>query len=284
MLHFCPLNKVNAKVHLDNQVLAKRGVIDYALNLIKFNKEYESIFNLIFGDLLVIERIEDAKSIGIGNYKMVSLDGDFVSKSGAMSGGFKSRKNGVGILKDDKLEKKAKDIENRALSLKSALDHLQEEKESTEKELYDLRHHKIEVEGEIAKLEKLLSIEGRDISTLNSDIENILSDKTVIENSLKKIDKDINQLNPQIEKLNSKKNELKVHSGSSGNVIKDMSQFEEQREKLREKLSEITSEIDTRNIQIKNVLTLDINQSMKNLSDGRICPNEYFKITQRIRQ
>lgn len=265
---FLPLNKVGANARLDSSVLSKKGVVDYALNLIKFDSRYEKIFNLIFGDLLVIESVEDAKNIGIGQYKMVTLDGDLVMKSGAMSGGFRSRKKGLGLFKDDKLEKRVSELDNKIISLKSTLDLLKEEKESCEKELYDLRHNKIEVEGEVAKLEKVLEVEGKDSSLINSEIENILSDKVVIENSLKKIDREIFDLDEKINKLKSEKDKLKITSGSGSNVMSQINDFEYKREEIREELRSIMSQIDTRNIQLKNVLIPEVSNLNKFLVEG----------------
>jgi len=127
---FLPLNKVNAKFNLEQSVLNKKGVIDYALNLIKFDKRYEHIFHLIFSDTLVIEKIEDAKSIGIGEYKMVTLEGDFVAKTGAMSGGFINRKQSLHAFKDDKSVERLAQMENRISVLVSSIEHLREEKET----------------------------------------------------------------------------------------------------------------------------------------------------------
>lgn len=257
---FLPLNKVNKKFKLDDSVLNKKGVIDYAINLIKFDKQYENIFHLIYGDLLVIEKIEDARDIGIGDYKMVTIDGDLVTKSGAMSGGFKNRKQGLGLFKDDKLSKRADEVESKVITLKSTLDLLRDEKEDQEREIYDLRHKKIEVEGEVAKFEKILSIEGRDSNTIRQEVEAILSDKSVIENSLNKIDRELTELNEKISKLQAKKSELKAASGmsSQGNVLTEITKLEEKRDKLKEELMATTSQVDLREIKIKSVLKPEI--------------------------
>lgn len=255
---FLPLNKVNAKYRLPQEVLSKKGVVDYALNVMKFDKRYENIFNLVFGDTLIIEKIEDARSIGIGDYRMVTLDGDMVAKSGAMSGGFSNRKKGMGIFKDEKLSEKVAELEGRISAVKNSLDLLKEEKEDSERELYDLRHKKIEIESEIAKLEKILSIEGKDTNLIKKDIEAVLSDKAVIEGSLKKIDRDLGELNSEISKLVEKKTSLKSSSGAKNKDIQDLASKEERRDVLKEELMNLNSVIGTKNIQINNVLKPEI--------------------------
>ena len=159
---FLPLNKVKAKFRLDESVLNKKGAIDYALNLISYDSRYDAIFNLIFGDTLVIGNIADSRGIGVGQYKMVTLDGDLVTKSGAMSGGFKSRKQGMGAFKDDSTFEKLDSLDSKLSKIRGTLDHLKSDKEDSERKLYDFRARKAEVEGDISKLEKILSIGGHD--------------------------------------------------------------------------------------------------------------------------
>ena len=258
---FLPLNKVNAKFNLDQSVLNKKGVIDYALNLIKFDKRYEHIFHLIFSDTLVIEKIEDAKSIGIGEYKMVTLEGDFVAKTGAMSGGFINRKQSLHAFKDDKSVERLAQMESRISALVSSIEHLREEKETSEREVYELRARKAELEGDISKFEKLLSIEGRDTDIIKKEIEAILSDRYIIESSLKKIDRDLADLDEQLKKLIDKKVKLKSGNKDHADVLTKLTKLEDARDKLKEKIMKVTTEIDSRNIQINSVYLPE----MKNL-------------------
>ncbi len=265
---FLPLNKVNAKFRLDDSVLNKKGVIDYALNLIKYDKQYENIFHLVFQDTLVIENIKDARGIGIGDYKMVTTEGDLVMKSGAMSGGFKARNKSLGAFKDNKDAEKLEKLDNKIFTLKSTLDELKDQKEESERELYQLRQDKVELEGDVAKLEKLLSIEGQDTQSIQKEIEAILQDKKIIETNLSKIDKDIEQINKQIEKEIENKNKLKSQTGNSSSALTNLDKAEEKRDKLKEKLRSISSQIDAENIKINNVLLPEINNMEKILKEG----------------
>jgi chromosome segregation protein len=255
---FLPLNKVNTKFRLDDSVLNKRGVIDYALNLIKYDKQYDNIFNLVFQDTVVIEKIEDAKGVGIGDYKMITLAGDIVAKSGAMSGGFRSRNKALGAFKDDKSTEKLMELDAKVMGLKSTMDLLKEDKEDSERKIYDLRQEKADLEGDISKLEKLLSIEGKDTDSIKKDIESIVSDKTVIENSLKKISREIDEIDKELGIAQEKKNKFKTSSSESGQAFGKISEYEEKRDKLKEKQREIFSLIDSNNTQINSVLNPEI--------------------------
>ncbi len=280
---FLPLNQIHKKFKLDESVLNKKGVIDYALNLVKYDPKYENIFHLIFADSIVIERIEDSKQIGIGTYKMVTLDGDIVSKSGAMTGGFKSKNTSMGIFKDDVLEEKMQALENKISSVSSSIDILKEEKKNSEEKLYSLRQEKAELEGEISKIEKILSINSSD-KEIHELINNILSDKVVIENSIKKIDKDIDLLTKEIEELNTEKNKFKFNSNQQADIIETINLMEKERDSLKENLAKINLSIDSHNIQIKNVLTPDINNLHKIAKESEIAIKEFKEKLEELSQ
>ena len=265
---FLPLNKVNTKFKLDDSVLNKKGVIDYALNLIQFDSRYQNIFHLIFADTIVIEKIEDARNIGIGSHKMVTLTGDIVTKSGAMSGGFRSRKRGLGAFKDDKSVEKLNKLDEKLDRLRMTIDHLKDDKSNIERKVYDLRTERMEVDAEIAKLEKLLSIKDMDTDKIKRDIEAILSDKIVIESSLKKLDYEIKEFDKEILKYSSQKSNIKNSAQSSQEVFKDLNKFQDERDKIKEKLLNINSQKDSLLIQINNVLEPEIKSLEKIFNDS----------------
>ncbi len=251
---FLPLNKIRAKYSLDDSVLNKKGVIDYALNLIRYDPVYENVFHLIFSDTIVIEKIEDAKGVGIGDYKMVTLEGDIVAKSGAMSGGFKTRSKSFGAFKDEAELDKLERVETKLASLQSAVDILRSEKESLEGEVYDLRQEKIEVEGEIAKLEKILSIDSGDTRSLTELIKSITEDKVLIENSVRKSEREIAEIEKDLSVLTQKKSKLKEESSSHSKNLEKITEVEQSRDELKENLMEINKKIDSLSIHINNVI------------------------------
>jgi len=108
---FLPITK------MDNRSLPRKpsvpGVVDFARNLVDYDSEYESIFSYVLGSTLIVEDMATARDL-MGDYRMVTLDGDLVEKSGAMTGGsgggsrYAFTKSGGG-----KLERLATDISER---------------------------------------------------------------------------------------------------------------------------------------------------------------------------
>jgi chromosome segregation protein len=90
---FLPLNKINAQPLKENAALrATIGFIDYAVNLVDFDREYENIFNYVFGGTIVFDRLDRARSL-LGRHRIVTLDGELLESSGAMTGGNISQKS-----------------------------------------------------------------------------------------------------------------------------------------------------------------------------------------------
>ncbi len=81
---FLPLSKMQSARKLSNLNLP--GLVDYALNLIDFETRLLPIFAYVFGQTLVFEDLGSARRY-LGQHRIVTLDGELLETSGAMSGG-----------------------------------------------------------------------------------------------------------------------------------------------------------------------------------------------------
>ena len=84
---FLPLNKIR---YHEEKVEKIPGVVDFAINLIKYDSLYEPAMKYVFANTLVVEDLKTARKL-IGKYRIVTLDGDLIQKSGAMTGGFRGK-------------------------------------------------------------------------------------------------------------------------------------------------------------------------------------------------
>ncbi|EKV02868.1 condensin subunit Smc [Leptolyngbya sp. PCC 7375] len=84
---FLPLNSIRAP---RGQRLGRwerpDGFIDYAVDLIECDDMYREVFAFVFGNTTVFERLDDARR-HLGKFRMVTLDGEVLESSGAMTGG-----------------------------------------------------------------------------------------------------------------------------------------------------------------------------------------------------
>ena len=92
---FLPLNKI--QMPRQNMTAALRyanGFIDYAVNLIECERRYQVIFAFIFGNTAVFETLEKARP-HLGKTRIVTLEGEILESSGAMSGGSRSTRSSL---------------------------------------------------------------------------------------------------------------------------------------------------------------------------------------------
>ena len=84
---FLPLNKIRApRISEVSAWQRPDGFIDYAVNLVDFDDRYQEVFAYIFGGTVVFDGLEAARR-HLGNYRIVTLQGDLLETSGAMTGG-----------------------------------------------------------------------------------------------------------------------------------------------------------------------------------------------------
>ncbi len=84
---FLPLNKIRVP-HFKMMDKWNRpdGFIDYAVNLIACDDKYADVFAFVFGSTAVFETLAEARR-NMGKYRIVTLGGEVLESSGAMTGG-----------------------------------------------------------------------------------------------------------------------------------------------------------------------------------------------------
>lgn len=92
---FLPLNKIRSpRLNRDDSLRwGAAGFIDYAVNLIDCDPRYRDIFAYVFGSTVVFDALTNARKY-LGQYRIVTLDGEILESSGAMTGGSMSRRSG----------------------------------------------------------------------------------------------------------------------------------------------------------------------------------------------
>jgi chromosome segregation protein len=116
---FLPLTRLKK---IQYPPLKEEGIIDYAINLLTFDPRYRDAFGVVFGGTVVMESLERARKM-IGQYRIVTREGELLEKSGAMTGGFfKKSLKGFGAAVGDEIDRirarigelreEAEDLEN----------------------------------------------------------------------------------------------------------------------------------------------------------------------------
>lgn len=252
---FIPLNKIKDTEFNENakKFLKHKGVHGMAIELVEFDPKFQKAFRYVFGSTIIVDSVEDARKIGIGNVRMATIDGDLMEISGAMIGGFRQKTKSAFQDKDsdNKLERVEKELEEekRLISL------LEGKRQKIDDEITELRTKKANLEGEIIKLEKSLHLE-------SSDLDMSMQAKSEFEKELKSVDKQLDALmenisssNSQLAQLKIRKQQLRDRIASLRNptIIAELTTFEQKKEEFRQELNKLSIEIDGQEKQISTI-------------------------------
>ncbi|BAY76027.1 chromosome segregation SMC protein [Nostoc linckia NIES-25] len=92
---FLPLNKISApKFTQDATLRLASGFVNYAVNLIDCDRRYKDVFSYVFGNTVVFGSLEQARK-NLGLYRIVTLDGELLETSGAMTGGSNTQRSAL---------------------------------------------------------------------------------------------------------------------------------------------------------------------------------------------
>ncbi len=251
---FLPLNKM--KPAQTSSTKKGRGIHGSALDLVKFESKFNNIFSYVFGNTLVVDNVEIARNIGIGSARMVTLDGDLMETSGAMIGGYRKRKEGLGFKEKDVNDEIAK-LEGEVSHLQNTIDTLEQNKSENEVLLFNLREQKANLEIEIMKIEKTTSVV--DADELNNDKKELNARLTKLDKDINDVQQDISSLGREIQLLRDKKQK---ELGEFG-----LNSLESQRLSLREKIVSLESDIKNMNNQLDTMLIPEYEKIAKILKD-----------------
>ena len=235
---FLPLSKI--KTSSTRHVPQNSGVIGLASELVDCKPEFKKIFSNILRNTVVVENTNTARAVGIGNYSMVSLEGDVFSVGGAISGGFR-RETGIGFGK----KTDSGDIDKKIVELdkvRSKVKALEKERDSIDRELIGLRKMKTELESGMGSLETPKESSG-ELKTRQKDLLKGLKTR---ENRLKEIDKVSEKLKDKIQKLtierNSEKSSLKELQ--FGSKKKELDRIDSSKRDFKSKIATINATLE----------------------------------------
>ncbi len=257
--HFLPLNKVKPPTSHDaKKFLAHEGVHGLAVDIVKFDSMFRNVFDYIFGDTIVVDDINTARSIGVGRIRMVTLDGDLCDISGVMAGGYRERKKGVGFREHElegdinKLRKKVNDMEDN-------LQALEKEKEGNEKGISGLRELKATLEGVMIKTEKGLHLEDADLNASIAYKEELIGKQRDANKTFNDVTESIDALNHVLADVKIERQRLKNQISELRNpaLLAELNAFEQKKAEIAAEIIQIDAKIKGHDLQIIEVIGRD---------------------------
>lgn len=111
---FLPLNKIQPpRLSPTAAMRYANGFVDFAINLIDCDRRYQDVFAYVFGNTVVFETLDKARN-ALGQHRIVTLSGELLETSGAMTGGSNIQRSGLHFDTSDATEsEEAAQLKNR---------------------------------------------------------------------------------------------------------------------------------------------------------------------------
>lgn len=262
-----------------------QGVIGIASDLVKADKEYEGIILNLLGRTVVVENMDTAIILARQNsygFRIVTLKGDIINPSGAISGGSIAQKTSSIIGRTSQIKELEREIEK----LKQEIEKVSKEKEEYEESIEDLLEEITSIEQSSQEIQIEYATEKQRIESLEESILNLETrleslkteskqiEQTILENEKQKstikektmeLEKEIEAISGEIQAFAEKDKENQKYIDDLNfeitNLKISLSSFDESSNSMQEILERIetelqanTSKIESKQEQSKQVL------------------------------
>jgi len=196
---FLPLNKIKPLVI--NPEMNDKGIIGRAIDLVEFDEKYRKAAEYVFGQTIIVKNLDAARRIGF-TFRAVTLDGDVVNPSGAITGGFYkgSATAKISLIIED--ETKLPKLQEEFELLQDERRRLLEYKTDIAKELND------EVLPQLNDTKRNKDLRQRDIQGIDEEIDIRSQENIRIQKELEQLTKEHEELEIRIEEQMNTRNDL----------------------------------------------------------------------------
>ena len=273
---FLPITSVKGKKIEKINTKNVQGVVGIASDLVKNDKTYEQIVLNLLGRTVIVEDMDSAIALAKQNsysFKIVTLKGDIINPSGAITGGsvmtktvnILGRKKEIEDLENQlkemkqKLEKEEKAKQEYLSSIDSILSKA-EEMEKTKQEaeiIYATEKQKLtSLEANVEKLEVRLSKIKEEIANIENEKVQNREEKANFEEEIKVLENEITELNSVIAVFaeQNKDNQKYIDDLNFDitNLKISVSSFSESEASIDEIVQRVEQDIEASNTSIQN--------------------------------
>jgi chromosome segregation protein len=243
---FLPLNKLKPPAL---PPLKEPGVIDYAVNLLDYDPKYDRAFAVALGGTVVVDTLERARKL-IGKYRMVTLDGELLERSGAITGGSARKQaiRGFGAAVDDeimRLRSRLGELQGQAGTIEAGVKRLTEEVDAkrTQRNEIDQKVARFGMfSEEFTKRFDAITVEKQTIEAAVArqaeETKNGAAELAALETELDGITDQINGLNTRIEEIKKRLDDTNIPLLTE-QMEKKRKEIEESERRLRNKDADV---------------------------------------------
>ena len=209
---FLPLNAIKSRGGFRYEAaLTERGALGLASSLVSTQGQYCELKEYLLGRILVVDDIDNALRIARKyrySFMMVTLDGELLSRGGALSGGaYKSRSNFLGRRREiEELEKEIASLNGKTQELEKKLSAVSQDKQKAQREAESLNISLQEEKIALNTLEINLSQARALKASLKENFEEASVKSSQAQKEAGELNKNLSELEKDLEE-NSKENE-----------------------------------------------------------------------------
>ena len=218
------------------------GVVGFARDIVEYDAQYSGIFSYVLGSTLVVEDMETARHF-MGQFRMVTLGGDLVEKSGAMTGGsgggsrYSFSKSGGGRL--ERLAEELHELEEERQSIQSDIDGVESKLTDARERKSDAAEKVRSIEADIERAEQDVEEAEARIDELESELETLRDERESVDAEMTELDEEISTLDAKIEAGQASVEELESELAES-----DIPELSARAEEIRGEISDLEDRID----------------------------------------
>ncbi len=262
---FLPINKLrDVMIKPELRKLKGNGIHGLAVDLVTHDNKYHKVFKYVFENTLIVDDISTARRLGIGKYRMATLQGDIVELSGAMQGGYRKRVQGLGF-QDSDLTDDVDKAQKLVQELQDTYQALQSRREEIDERITRLRATKAELEGEVIKLEKSLHLDSEDVGADRKQ-KKVLDDEIKdLESRIATITKEVTLKNKSLAGLKATKQQLrdKINQLKNPALLAELNALEQKKAEIREEIITLQVQQKSSSSEIANVLQPEVDNIQK---------------------
>ena len=230
------------------------GVIDFARNLVTYDDRYAGIFSYVLGTTLVVEDLDTAREL-MGEFRMVTLDGDLVEQSGAMRGGsgrdapyrFGGSRNRLKRLaaRIESLESEREALDKRISEAETALAEATERDRTLRDDLRDLERERASLTDRITQLEGQRESKTEQLEAIESAKETTIGEIDALETKMAAAEAAVEAIEAAVEEIKAALADTRL------------GELTTKRDELRAQIDEVQDDIDRYSAK-QNELELEI--------------------------
>ncbi len=295
---FLPLNKIRGRIIPQDvyQHLNTEGVHGLAIDLVKFDPRYEEIFLFVLGETVVVENIDVARRLGIGRFRMVTLDGDILEKSGSMKGGYRKKREGGLSFSDAHIGGyvDADDITDTIRKTQDELEQLDRTIDITQGVIRELETHihvlhekdglllsrKHDIAGELAALEQERALQTMSPEEYTNAMHSVQDEKVRLEAHLLDFETQVQAIESKMQAFNAEEEEKKQRVFSLQDTMQErqlsLNSIGEKRHELQVQLAKIETKLE----DIDHEAYQELHTSLVSIGERGIVPVQMDQLEQ----